>query len=407
VLATESPAELIRRQGAQTLDDAFISYLEQESESLRDARDADPPLPGSPTSDGFANPRPSAEHLRPASFSPRRAFAYAKREALELMRDRIRLGFALFGTAFLMLIIGFGITTDVDSLTFAALDRDRTPESRAYLNGFRGSRYFIERPPITDYADLERRLRSADVRATIEIPPGFGRDIKKGTPTSVGVWIDGAMPFRAETIRGYIQGVHQHFLAELAQHASAGKAATAVATIETRFRYNQDFKSVYAMVPSTMALLLVLIEHHDRQRSKHQHREVRQRGDHLAQHNRPRTQRAGEQHFIGLPLLLPANRAGGKAGGHHRGQHVLAQEEQVHKLAGLVGVARPRQVELLVLRPRQVNYHRQQGLIGQQQQKRPLLPQVHQQLPLHDGVFDEVHASRARKERTRSNGILA
>ncbi|MGE0036236.1 MAG: ribosome-associated ATPase/putative transporter RbbA [Xanthobacteraceae bacterium] len=259
VLATESPAELIRRQGAQTLDDAFISYLEQESEALRDARDADPPLPGSPTSDGFANPRPSAEHRRPASFSPRRAFAYAKREALELMRDRIRLGFALFGTAFLMLIIGFGITTDVDSLTFAALDRDRTPESRAYLNGFRGSRYFIERPPITDYADLERRLRSADVKATIEIPPGFGRDIKKGTPTSVGVWIDGAMPFRAETIRGYIQGVHQHFLAELAEQANAGKAATAVATIETRFRYNQDFKSVYAMVPSTMALLLVLI----------------------------------------------------------------------------------------------------------------------------------------------------
>jgi len=259
VLATESPAELIRRQGAQTLDDAFISYLEQESEVLRDARDADPPLPGSPTSDGFTDPRPGAEHRRPASFSPRRAFAYAKREALELMRDRIRLGFALFGTAFLMLIIGFGITTDVDSLTFAALDRDQTPESRAYLNGFKGSRYFIERPPISDYADLERRLRSADVRATIDILPGFGRDIKKGTPTSVGVWIDGAMPFRAETIRGYIQGVHQHVLAELAEQANAGKTATAVATIETRFRYNQDFKSVYAMVPSTMALLLVLI----------------------------------------------------------------------------------------------------------------------------------------------------
>ena len=66
------------------------------------------------------------------------------------MRDRIRLAFALLGTAFLMLIIGFGITTDVDSLTFAALDRDRTPESRAYLNEFRGSRYFIEESPITD-----------------------------------------------------------------------------------------------------------------------------------------------------------------------------------------------------------------------------------------------------------------
>ena len=60
-------------------------------------------------------------------------FAYTVREALELMRDPIRLGFALLGTAFLMLISEFGITTDVNSLTFAALDRDKTYESRAYL----------------------------------------------------------------------------------------------------------------------------------------------------------------------------------------------------------------------------------------------------------------------------------
>ncbi len=253
VLATETPAALIRQQGARTLEEAFISYLEEEAGSPRGTQ-RDVTLPPA-TNSGAA---PSANHL-PSSFSPSRVFAYAKREALELLRDRIRLAFALLGTAFLMLIIGFGITTDVDSLTFAALDRDQTPESRAYLNEFRGSRYFIEEPPITDYADLERRLRSAEVRATIEIPPGFGRDIKKGTPTSVGVWIDGAMPFRAETIRGYVQGVHQHFLADLASTMNSGRSALPTATLETRFRYNQDFKSVYAMVPATMALLLVLI----------------------------------------------------------------------------------------------------------------------------------------------------
>ena len=102
-------------------------------------------------------------------------------------------------------------------------------------------------------------MRSAQVRPTIQIPLGFGRDIKKGTPTSVGVWIDGAMLFRAETIRGYVQGVHQHFLADLASTTNSGPSALPTATLETRFRYNQDFKSVYAMAPATMALLLVLI----------------------------------------------------------------------------------------------------------------------------------------------------
>ena len=140
--------------------------------------------------------------------------AYTIRETLELLRDPIRLSFALLGTAFLMLIFGFGITTDVDNLSFAALDRDQTPESRAYLGEFRGSRYFVEKAPIPDYAELDRRLSSGDVKATIEIPPGFGRDIKRGSPVSVGAWIDGAMPFRAETIRGYLLGVHQQYLTD-------------------------------------------------------------------------------------------------------------------------------------------------------------------------------------------------
>ena len=61
---------------------------------------------------------------------------------LELLRDPIRLGFGLFGTAFLMLVFGFGISTDVNNLSFAVLDRDRSHESRAYLEELRGSRLF-------------------------------------------------------------------------------------------------------------------------------------------------------------------------------------------------------------------------------------------------------------------------
>ena len=112
---------------------------------------------------------PPARRLQPAQqlFSPRRMLAYTIRESLELMRDPIRLGFALLGTAFLMLIFGFGITTDVNSLTFAVLDRDKTYESRAYLEELRGSPYFVEQPPLTDAA---RSAGPAEERA------GHGHD---------------------------------------------------------------------------------------------------------------------------------------------------------------------------------------------------------------------------------------
>jgi ribosome-dependent ATPase len=190
-------------------------------------------------------------------FSAQRLFAFTIRETLELLRDPIRLGFALFGTAFLMLVFGFGISTDVDNLSFAVLDRDQSHESRAYLEELRGSPYFSEKTPLADYASLQDRMQAGAIRAAIEIPPGFGRDIARGRPAWVAAWIDGAMPFRAQTIRGYLEGMHQLYLADPAVKTTR-PAAPAPATVETRFRYNQDFDSIYAMVPSTIAMLLAL-----------------------------------------------------------------------------------------------------------------------------------------------------
>ena len=177
--------------------------------------------------------------------------------ALELLRDPIRLGFSLFGTTLLMLVFGFGISTDVNNLSFAVLDRDQSHESRAYLEELRGSTYFVEKSPLANYADLDNRLKSGDIKAAIEIPPGFGRDIKRGRPAWVSAWVDGAMPFRAETIRGYLQGMHQLYLTDPAVKTTV-PAAAPPADIEVRFKYNQDFDSIYAMVPSSMSMLLAL-----------------------------------------------------------------------------------------------------------------------------------------------------
>jgi ribosome-dependent ATPase len=199
---------------------------------------------------------------RQRAFSLRRLFAYTIRELLELWRDPVRLGFAVLGTAFLMLVFGFGINTDVDHIAFAVLDRDQTAESRAYLEAFTGSAYFTERAPLADTAQLERRMASGELQLAIDIPAGFGRNLRRGPLgggfPEVGVWIDGAMPFHAESVRGYVQGVHARFLARLAAIGRAESPALPAA-IELRFRYNQDFDSAKAMVPGTLSMLLALI----------------------------------------------------------------------------------------------------------------------------------------------------
>ncbi len=249
VLAQGTPEGLKARQQASSLEDAFIAYMEQAAADANEeaplereaARDVDLPNP-------VPNPR------RPNRFSPRRLWAYARREGTELGRDPIRLAFALLGPVLLMFAMGYGISFDVDDIRYAALDYDRTPASRDYLEQFSGSTAFSEQAPLVDDADLQRRLAGGRLTLAIEIPPGFGRALQRGGEPEVGFVIDGAIPFRGDTIRGYVEGVHRHYLED--RH---GAPSPAPVRVETRFRYNQDFKSVYAMVPGILMLLLIMI----------------------------------------------------------------------------------------------------------------------------------------------------
>jgi ribosome-dependent ATPase len=249
VLATDTPENLIKARGVATLEEAFISYLERAtgpraSESVDVSADS--------------GVFPARLPPRQSAFSLQRLFAYTIRETIELLRDPVRLTFALFGTALLMLVFGYGISTDVNNLTFAVLDHDQSHESRAYLEELRGSTYFVEKPPLASYDDLEKRLQSGAIKAAVEIPPGFGRDLEAGRPVWVGAWVDGAMPFRAETIRGYLQAMHQLYLTDPAVKTTVSESVPP-ASIELRFKYNQNFESVYAMVPTSMSLMLALI----------------------------------------------------------------------------------------------------------------------------------------------------
>ncbi len=254
VLGIGKPGELAAAQSADDLETAFIRYIEKDTQAHAAAGGPKPPgraLAGAETA-------PSRQ-TAPSHLSFQRLFAYSLRETMELLRDPIRLSFAILGTAILMLIFGYGISLDVEDIAYAALDRDQTPQSRTYLENLAGSRYFLTRPPLGNSKELERRLKENSIVLGIEIPEGFGRNLQRGRSPEVSVWIDGAMPFRAETVRGYMQGLHASYLVDLYRRQFGEVPAFLAATIETRFRYNQAFESIYAMVPGVTAILLIFI----------------------------------------------------------------------------------------------------------------------------------------------------
>lgn len=249
VLASDTPQALVEQRKASTLEEAFISWLEEATEPA-------PALPMiAPPKENVANHAPPERQL----FSLGRLFSYSRREALELRRDPVRSTLALLGTVILMFIMGYGISMDVEDLRFAVLDRDQTISSQNWTQNLAGSRYFLEQPPLQSYDELDKRMRDGELAVAIEIPPNFGRDIARGTNVQIGVWVDGAMPNRAETVRGYVQAMHLAWLQEMAAKQPVASSYASLFDIETRYRYNPDVKSLPAIVPAVIPLLLMMI----------------------------------------------------------------------------------------------------------------------------------------------------
>ena len=247
VLAIDTPEALRREKNAETLEDAFVQYLEEASD------EAPVEVPETNEAAGAADDRPALVR------SLRRGWAYARREAVELWRDPIRIAFAILGPVVLMIAFGFGISFDVEDLAYAVLDRDQSPESRRYLEEFEGSRYFLGRTPLSSEREILPRLQSGELELILELQPGFGRDLLAGRTPEIAVWLDGAMPFRAERKRDFVEAVTRDYLGDLALTSNTLPGEPPLVRVEPRFRYNQSFESAVAVTPGVIMLLLVIV----------------------------------------------------------------------------------------------------------------------------------------------------
>lgn len=255
-LACDTPADLVAKRQAPTLEAAFISCLEEADSAATAAGESDAgnDLPPAPPE----KPLPRWLKFIDDRFSFRRFYSCFWRENLELMRDPIRITLALFGALLLMVVMGYGISMDVENLSFAVLDHDKSEVSTNYALDIAGSRYFIEKPPVKDHAGIDRRMKNGELSMVVEFPPNFGKELEKGNSPEVAVWVDGSMPSRAETINGYVNAMHQQWLSKRSKHNGTAAAAPKV-NVQVRYRYNPDVRSLPAMVPAVIPVLLMMI----------------------------------------------------------------------------------------------------------------------------------------------------
>jgi ribosome-dependent ATPase len=255
VLACDAPEELTRRRECRTLEEAFIAYMRDDA----DADDREEEAGENAGPEPLATTLPAPEHSgRRQRFDIRRLAALASKETIELLRDPVLLIFSLLVAPFLLLVYGYGITTDIEIIRFAVLDHDGTTASRIYAEHYTGSPYFRDQGRIFSPAEMERGFQKMSYSLVIEIPPGFARDLKRERSPAVGVWIDGTMPFRAETAKNFAEAVHLAYLAD--QSSETSVAITPVAArIESRYWYNPNVRSRFAIVPGLLAVVLMLV----------------------------------------------------------------------------------------------------------------------------------------------------
>ncbi|ROV55355.1 ribosome-associated ATPase/putative transporter RbbA [Neisseria chenwenguii] len=215
-----------------------------------------PPQPTPRLSDG-PDPDPTSTPPRRPSLST--VWAFARRETKELLHDKIRLFFAICGPLIMMSAIAWGISFDVQNLRFSVFDRDQTVASRQLAEYFSGSRYFLQQPEIHDESRIDTVLKSSQAVLVMDIPAGFGRALMRGETPEVSFYIDGALPFNASNIQGYIGGIMTMYAQDGIRETGLPVSLQAPAQVVPRFRYNQDFNSINAIAPGVMMLVLVMI----------------------------------------------------------------------------------------------------------------------------------------------------
>ena len=246
-MAVGTPDDIAQEHGEGELDEAFVALIRRDDPDATDKGDVDE----------WASSDRQAGQSVSGSAALRRLLAYTRRETYEVMRDPVRLAFAFGGSVLLMFLFAYGVSMDVEDMEFAILDQDQSAASRSYLQTFEGSRYFQNVGSVDNREALVQRLRAGDATLALELPQGFGRDLRQGRRAEVAAWIDGSNTQRAATIEGYVQGAHTSFLTEQARSSGAEAGGAVSLNVNTRFAYNPTVDSIRAIAPSVPAILLM------------------------------------------------------------------------------------------------------------------------------------------------------
>jgi len=193
-----------------------------------------------------------------AAISRIRLLAVARKEVVQLRRDRRSLILAFLLPVFMLVMFGYAISWDVRDIKMVVVDQDRTVKSRDLVAAFAASGYF----EIVDHLPAARNVLPLFDRGTVKlalvIPPGFSRDLGNGISPGAPVQalVDGTDANTATIVLGYTRATVQSWSQRVVLQ---GRTLTPPITAESRVWYNEELLSRNMIVPGLVATIMMII----------------------------------------------------------------------------------------------------------------------------------------------------
>jgi ABC-2 type transport system permease protein len=188
-----------------------------------------------------------------------RAFVIARKELIQLRRDRLTLAMVAALPVMQLLLFGYAINTDVRHVPTVVCDQDASSESRDLVRSLEATGFYDVVANVEDYRAIEAALRASRARAALVVPARFASDVRRGRPARVQLIVDGSDPATVASATDAAAGLVAARSAELAVSRAGGLSAPAnLLSLEPETWYNPELRTAVFVVPGLVGVILTM-----------------------------------------------------------------------------------------------------------------------------------------------------
>ena len=184
--------------------------------------------------------------------------SFVKKEFRYIFRDTWTMIILLLLPVLMIILFGFGISTEIKNTRVAVFDPSRDVATQQIVNNLSTSEYFIIDRYLSDISEAEQVLKKGDIGLVVVFSGNFNENLNRGG-TSVQLIADGSDPNTASSLANYATAIINSSAIVFKNSQTQAVAAVPRISCELKLLYNPTMKGAYNTVPGVLGLVFMLI----------------------------------------------------------------------------------------------------------------------------------------------------